>query len=321
MVEKSPPAVHEYIVPLGVSAAVPSGDRHFASVAFVAERFVVLFDCGEGTQFRLLDAGIKTSRIAAIAISHAHGDHYLGLPGLLSTMTMQHRTEPLTLICPTSIAVLLEAMPGIGGDYRPFELDVRAIEADFTAGELFTTGAGDPDTGCTIAAEALDHTIETYGYRLTRPDRPGNLDVERARALGVTDYEDYRRLKEGKAVRSITGDAIRPDAVVSDPVPGRVFAYVSDSRPCDAAVRLGRNADLLYHEATFGAERTDRANETGHSTAAQAAGVARRADVARLLLGHFSARYDDASVLETEARSVFANTAAARELERYYLDA
>src|SRR5690606_35237597 len=148
----------EYIVPLGTSAAVPSGGRHFASVAFVAETYVVLFDCGEGTQFRLIDAGIRTSRIRVIAISHLHGDHYLGLPGLLSTMVMQQREHPLVLIAPAPLEGVLNALPGIGSEGRPFEIDFRLIEADFTSGRVFRTSTGAEGGGFSIDAAALEHT-------------------------------------------------------------------------------------------------------------------------------------------------------------------
>jgi ribonuclease Z len=311
----------EYIVPLGTSAAVPSGGRHFASIAYVAEKYVVLFDCGEGTQFRLIEAGIRTSRIRVIAISHLHGDHYLGLPGLLSTMVMQQRENPLALIAPAPLEGVLAALPGIGSERRPFEIDFRKIEAEFSSGRVYRHAAEtSADTGgFSISAAALDHTVTAYGFRLQADDRPGNLDIEKAIALGVTDHDDYRALKSGKSVQATDGRIILPPDVVSPPVPGASFAYVSDSRPSTAATELASEVDLLYHEATFGEDERDRALATGHSTAKEAGEVAARASARCLVLGHFSARYPDAEVLAEEARAVFPQVESAKELERYYL--
>jgi ribonuclease Z len=310
----------EYIVPLGVSAAVPSSGRHFAAVAFVAETFVVLFDCGEGTQFRLIDAGIRTSRVGAIAITHLHGDHYLGLPGLLSTMAMQHRSEPLYIIAPTPLAETLATLPGIGRDRRPFEVTIRELPPDFTSGPVLRWHADTRSAGFTVHAAALDHSIAAYGYAIHCAARPGKLDVEAAAALGVTSYVAYRRLKAGETVTGSGGRTVRPKDVVSDDIPGASFAYVSDTRPCDAAVKLAADVDLLYHESTFLQIEIDRAIKTGHSTAREAGEIAAAARARRLVLGHFSARYDDSSVLADEARSVFSPVDAAEELKRYYLD-
>ena len=308
----------EYIVPLGVSAAVPSAGRHFASVAYVAEQYVVLFDCGEGTQFRLLDAGIRLSRIQVIAITHLHGDHYLGLPGLLSTMAMQQRQDPLTVVCPEPLEELIYSMPGIGRDRGPFEVRFVGIAPDFTSGRVLQWDRGG-QTGFSLDAAALDHTIEAYGYRLRANDRPGHLDVDAARALGVEGHEAFRALKSGTAVRVSAGELVQPEQVVSAPTPGPSVAYVSDSRPCPGAVQVSRGVDLLYHEATFADSESERAQRTGHSTARQAAEIAAQASVGKLVLGHFSARYPDASVLADEARTVFDKSYAAEELQRYYL--
>ena len=315
----------EYIVPLGVSAAVPANDRHFASVAFVAENFVVLFDCGEGTQFRLASAGIRTSRIRAIAITHLHGDHYLGLPGLLSTMSMQRRTEPLTVVAPQALADVISLLPGIGNERRPFQLDIRGLQDGFTSGNVlrwdYPTGrdSGAP-AGFSIEAGVLDHSVVAYGYRLRCHDRPGRLDVSAADGLGVTSHEDYRRLKEGGSVIGLTGKIVSSSDVVSPATAGAAFAYVSDTRPCDSGVALARDVDLLYHESTFMHSDLDRAIRTGHSTALEAGEVAAAAGARRLVLGHFSARYKDVSVLVTEAKAAFSRVDAAEELRRYYLD-
>lgn len=294
---------------------MPSGGRHFASVAYVAERGVVLFDCGEGTQFRLIEAGIRTSRIRVIAISHLHGDHYLGLPGLLSTMVMQGRESPLVLIAPAPLESVLASLPGIGQERRGFEVDFRKIAPDFTSGRVYRHDA--EGNGFTITAAALEHGVPAYGFRLQFDDHPGNLDVAKAESLGVTDHNDYRAWKSGETVRTADGRIIPPTEVVSPGAAGASFAYVSDSRPADAAVALAADVDLLYHEATFADADLDRALVTDHSTAREAGEVAARAAVGRLMLGHFSARYADAEVLAEEARAAFPRVESAIELERY----
>src|SRR5690606_32546865 len=144
-------------------------------------------------------------RIRVIAISHLHGDHYLGLPGLLSTMVMQQREHPLVLIAPAPLEGVLNALPGIGSEGRPFEIDFRLIEADFTSGRVFRTSTGAEGGGFSIDAAALEHTATAYGFRLQCDDQPGNLDIEKAVALGVTehdDFRDYRALKSGKSVQT-----------------------------------------------------------------------------------------------------------------------
>jgi ribonuclease Z len=234
---------------------------------------------------------------------------------------MQQRENPLVLIAPAPLEEVLALLPGIGTERRPFEIDFRAIESHFTSGRVYRNA---PETsvgtgGFSITAAALDHTVTAYGFRLQADDRPGNLDVEKAVGLGVTEHDDYRALKSGKSVQATDGRIILPPDVVSPPVSGSSFAYVSDSRPCAAATELASEVDLLYHEATFGEDDRERALATGHSTAREAGEVAARASARRLVLGHFSARYPDAEVLADEARAVFPRVESAKELERYYL--
>ncbi len=299
------------VIPLGTASAIPTRARHLASTAVLCGGSMVLFDCGEGTQFRLMDAGLKRSRIDAICITHLHGDHYFGLMGILSSMTLLKREAPLTLVGPAGIEAILEALPGVRAEERTFPIDYVVLWDDLTRAVVYET-----DT-YTVEARPVDHRVFTVGYRFQEKTKPGHLDVERARALGVTDYRHYRALKAGETVTLDDGRRVLPEAVVGPPRPGPAFAYVTDTRPCEAAATLARGAALLYHEATFGDDMPQRAAETGHSTARQAAGIALRAQVQKLILGHFSARYKDVSGLVEEARSVFKNTEAAEELKRY----
>lgn len=299
------------IIPLGTASAMPARERHLSSTAVVCGGSMVLFDCGEGTQFRMIQAGLKRTRFDAVFITHLHGDHYFGLMGLLSTLALLNRTAPLTLVGPAGIEALLQALPGVRADELTFPIEHVTLWDDLVHETVFETDE------YTVEARPVEHRVFTVGYRFQEKTRPGRLDVDRARALGVTEYRHYRALKAGEAVTLDDRRVVLPEAVVGPPRPGRAFAYITDTRPCETAVTLARDAALLYHEATFGDDLLERAVDTAHSTARQAAEIARRAGVEKLILGHFSARYKDVSGLVKEARSVFQNTEAAEELKRY----
>lgn len=302
------------IIPLGIASASPTRQRHLSGLVLRRQGQLLLFDCGEGTQYQLLRAGLSPSRLAAIFITHLHGDHFYGLPGLLSTMTLHDRTAPLHLVGPAGLKAFVTSLPGLGeNDAPPFPQHFTELEKSFGHAVVFDR----PDFF--VEARPLEHRVFTAGYRFQEKPRPGRLDAERARALGVTDPRDFGRLKRGEAVTGANGHRIRPEEVVGPEQPGRAFAYVTDTAPCAGGIALARDADLLYHDATFDDAYVDRAEETGHATARQAAEVARRAGAGRLLLGHFSARYDDPAPLVAEARAVFKNTEAAEELKCYPL--
>jgi len=305
--------VDTVIVPLGIASAIPTRHRHLSALALFREGRLLLFDCGEGTQFQLLHAGLNRVRIDAIFITHFHGDHYLGLMGLLSTMAMMNRTSPLTVIGPRGIADVIESLPGLSARWLTFDVQYVEVDEDFSKMIVLDT----PDFY--VEARPLDHRIFSIGYCYREKPRPGHLDVKRAHKLGITDYTQYRMLKSGKPVMSPGGREVHPAEVIGPETPGVSFAYVMDTRPCENSRILSRNVDLLYHEATFTSDMQHQAIETGHSTAREAAEIASRAGVTRLLLGHFSARYSDPEQLVEEARAVFKNTAAAEELKRYKL--
>ncbi len=302
------------VIPLGTASAVPTSDRHLSALAVERKGRVLLFDCGEGTQYRLMDAGLSRARIDAIFITHLHGDHCYGLPGLLSTLALQQRTDPVTLVVPTGGRALVEAIPGIALDDLPYPLRITELGADLTAATAYETDE------LTVEARPLAHRNFAMGFRLQERTRPGRFYPERARALGVPEGPTFGRLKAGESVTTDDGTTVRPEQVLGPPRPGVSMAYVTDTRPCDGGRALADDADLLYHDATFTDALHDRAVETGHSTAREAAEVARDADVGRLLLGHISARYDDPTPLAVEATAVFPDSSVAEELRRYVLD-
>ena len=302
------------IIPLGTASAIPTRNRHMASVALRRKGQLLLFDCGEGTQMQLLRAGLKRSRIEGIFITHFHGDHFYGLMGVLSTLMLLERREPLTIVGPAGIEDIVSAMPGL--ETGRLSYPVEYVEL----GEALERKVVLETPEYTVQAQPLEHRCFTAGFRFQEKPRSGHLDVERANALGVTDYAHYRQLKAGQAVHLEDDTTVQPEEVVGPERPGSSFAYVMDTRPCEGGVDLARNADLLYHEATFTDDLHERAIQTGHSTTREAAEVAREAGAGRMLIGHFSARYTETETLVQEARRTFSNTEAAEELKRYVLD-
>ncbi len=298
------------VIPLGTSGAVPAHGRHLAACALRRGGRVFLFDCGEGTQYRLMHAGLRRSRIASVFITHLHGDHLYGLPGLLSTMALQDRTAPLTVVGPEGLRTAMQALPGLRDGALPFEVDYVEVGEGLEREVVFEDG------GCTVEARPLKHRVFVMGFRYEEKVRPGRVDAARAEALGV-EPRQIGALVRGEAVTTAAGRIVRPEEVVGPERPGVAVAYCLDTAPCDGARALADGADLLVHDATFAEEHAGRAAETGHSTARQAAEVARDAGARRLLLTHFSARYDDLAPLVEEARSVFENADAAEELRTY----
>ena len=298
---------------LGTSAAMPAHGRHLSGTVVQWGPRTVLLDCGEGTQFRLAAAGVSAARLDLVAITHLHGDHVFGLPGLVSTLALQGRAAPLVVAGPEGLGEMLRALLGPSLDRLPFPFELRLWPHD---GARATDGrfAVWTDEALVATARPLAHRIPTMGYRLEDAPRRGNLDADAARALGISDVADFRRLKKGLDVTAPDGRLVRSADVVSPPPPPRAFAYVLDTAPCDGATELSRGAALVLHDATFSDAFAARAAETGHSTARQAAGTAAAAGAARLLLTHLSARHADTAPLVAEARTVFASTDAAEEL-------
>lgn len=302
------------VIPLGTASALPTEERHLSALAVERKGRIFLFDCGEGTQYRLQDAGLKRTRVDAIFITHLHGDHCYGLPGLLATLTLQQRTDPVTLVLPVGGRAMLEAVPGDAPDDLPYPLHVIELGEEFEREEVFGTDE------LTVTARPLDHRDVTVGFRLQERTRPGRFKPDRARALGVPEGPAFGRLQAGESVTTTEGTTVRPDQVMGAPRPGVAVAYVTDTRPCKGGRALAADVDLLYHDATFTDALHARAVQTGHTTAREAAEVARDADVGHLLLGHLSARYHDPGPLLKEAQAVFANVSVAEELRRYELD-
>lgn len=266
---------------LGTSGAVPTPSRNPTGIHLNREGVEVLFDVGEGIQRQMMRFGTGFG-VDYVFVTHLHGDHYYGLPGLLETLAFTDRTEPLTVVAPADRAERLERFVRMVVDRTPFPLRVAGVdpgEVALRSGEF------------EIRAIPADHDTVAVGYLLAEDDRPGRFDRERALELGVPEGPLFGRLHRGEIVELEDGTVVEPGEVVGSARPGRTIAYTGDTRPSEAVVEAVAGADLLVHDATFGDDLADRAADTGHSTARQAGRVARDANVDRLALVHTSPRY------------------------------
>ncbi len=300
------------IVPLGVASATPTAVRHLPSVALWREGDVHLFDCGENTQMRMLQAGLKRSKIENIFISHFDVDHFSGLIGLLSTLQLQRRDRALNIIGPKGIKEYVEWNINFTNTELSYDLSFVEVEEDFESQRVV-----DEDEYY-VEARPLNHTKFCMGFRFQEKDKPGKVDAEKAEALGITDDAQYKALKAGEDIELADGKVIKSYDIVGHPRPGDSFAYITDTKYCPNAVKLAMNTNILYHEATFSESLADKASETGHSTSGDAARVATEAQTKLLVIGHFSARYTNPFVLLREARAKFFPAWLATELRPIY---
>jgi ribonuclease Z len=289
---------------LGTSASRPTVERNVTALALVREGETLLFDCGEGTQRQMMRYGVSFA-LHDIFFTHLHADHLLGMIGLLRTMALQARVEPIRLWGPKGAARMLRRAAELGADRVGFPVEMLEVQPGVPIRRL----------GYTIIPFAVDHGPgAALGYAVAEEERRGRFNPELARAIGIPEGPLWGQLHRGLPVTLADGQVIDPTVVVGSMRPGRKVVVSGDTRPCDATAEIAQGADVLVHEATFAEEEAARARETGHSTAREAAEVARRAGVGRLILTHFSARYSrDASDLLREARELFGHTTVAKD--------
>jgi len=300
------------IIPLGTSSGKPTLNRNVSATAVVGEGEWWLFDCGEATQIQIARAGISPHKLAGIFITHLHGDHFNGLPGLLSTMALDKREHGLTLVGPPGIRDYLELLGRLRILFVNYPLKIRELGAESFLGKPVEQVY--ESARYTIVTRPLDHRIFALGYRVEEKLKPGRFNLEKARQLGIPVGPLYGMLQSGNEVRLADGRVIKPADVLGPPRRGKSVSYCLDTRPCENAVELARETDLLIYEATFTHEYIEEARLYGHSTAGQAAVVAREANARQLLITHFSSRYPDPRPLLEEARSVFPATTMADDL-------
>jgi ribonuclease Z len=281
---------------LGTSASRPTVERNVASLSLVREGETMLFDCGEGTQRQMMRYHVSFA-LNDVFFTHFHADHLIGVIGLLRTLSLQGREEPLRLWGPRGGARVLRGAASFGADRPTFPVEIAELEP----------GQRLQRSGYQIVPFAVDHGgPPSFGYALIEDERKGRFNPDHARELGIPEGPLWGRIHRGLAVTLDDGRTIEPGELVGPTRPGRRVVITGDTRPCDTTVAAATGADLLVHEATFGDEEAERAVQTGHSTAREAGGVAKAAGVRRLVLTHFSARYSrDATELEKEAKTVF----------------
>lgn len=302
------------IVPLGVASATPTATRHLPSFALWREGAISLFDCGENTQMRMLQAGMKRSRVDHIFISHFDVDHISGLIGLLSTLQLQRRDRELVIVAPAGIQ-----------DYVEYNLSFGKVDLQFSIrfveiGEDFEGGVVLDEEEFYVEARPLKHNRFCLGYRYQEKDKPGKVDADKAREMGIDQDWQYKDLKAGKDVTLEDGSVVPSSEIVGHPRPGDSFAYITDSSYSPNSVKLAMNTNILVHEATFSANLADKASETGHSTSLDAARVANESQTKLLVITHFSARYTNPFVLLREARQEFFPAWLASELRPIFTD-
>ncbi|MBN1426115.1 ribonuclease Z [Candidatus Fermentibacteria bacterium] len=298
------------VVFLGTSSGMPTRQRNVASIAIRPSKCTewLLIDCGEGTQHQILrNDAVRLGRIKKVFLTHLHADHILGLPGLVASRGLHSTHEAMRIFGPEGAGEFLTAVLALSHTHLPFPIEVQAV----------VPGLVHRAPAYSVFCALLEHRIPTFGYRIQEPDRPGTLDVAAARARGVPDGPLLGRLKRGETIVLDDGTEVRGGELCAPAQRGPSVAMCLDTMPCDAAVELAASADLLIHEATFAEEDRTRAPEHWHSTAVQAAQIALRAGVGRLILTHFSARYDAASGGTArhvaEARAIFPVTEAAED--------
>jgi len=290
---------------LGSSSATPSPDRHHTSQVLTIGNQINLIDCGENTQMQLMRYKVKHQRISNIFISHLHGDHYFGLFGLLSTMHLQQRTQPLNLFGPPGLAEILTTQFRYSRTQLSFKLIFHDL--DTTVHEQIYE-----DKAITVHTLPMQHRIECCGFLFR--EKPKLRHLIKDKLPSFLTYPQLVSLKFGEDILDETGNLLVTNAdVTSNPKRSRSYAYCSDTRYKEDILPYIKQVDLLYHEATFLDELREQATYTMHSTALQAATLAQKAEVKRLLIGHFSVRYRDLTPLLLEAKSIFDNTQLATE--------
>ncbi|EEW53460.1 ribonuclease Z [Limosilactobacillus antri] len=296
---------------LGTGAGSPSKQRNVSSIALrlLEERNAIwLFDVGEATQHQILNTTIRPRKIEKIFITHLHGDHIFGLPGLLSSRSFQGGNEPLTIYGPVGIKRFVTTALQVSESRLSYPLHFVEIDHE---GEVFH------DQGFTVTAKKLDHKIACYGYRVVEADHPGELQVDKLRALNIPSGPVYGQLKAGKEVTLADGRTVNGRDFIGAPQKGRIVTICGDTRKTANAVELARDADILVHESTFAKDEAKLARSYYHSTSLQAAEIAKRAGAKRLLLNHISARYAGRAAyqLAYQVRDVFPATRVVNDFD------
>ena len=299
---------------LGTGAGMPSKDRNTSSILlelYEQRGTSWMFDCGEATQHQILKTTIKPRKIEKIFITHLHGDHIFGLPGLLSSRSFLAGEDLLTIYGPPGIKAFIEMSLSISNTHIKYPLVIEEIKE----GIIFE------DDQFIVTAKMLEHVVPSFGYRIEQKDMPGELLIDQALALGVPKGPLLKRLKNGENVMLENGAVVNSRDVVGPPKKGMIITILGDTNYCKASIDLAMGADVLVHEATFDHQTEDLAASYGHSTNTEAATIAKNAHVKALILNHISARFlgKDLEHLLVQAKQIFENTYIAADFSQYAL--
>lgn len=289
------------IIFLGTSSAVPTLERNHPSIALRAFAEVMLFDCGEGTQRQLIEAKISPMKITKIFISHFHGDHILGLGGLIQSLGFRGREKDLDIYGPKGLQRIINAISNFGYFQINYNLNIHEIDD----GTIIETEE------YVVECAKVEHNIPSYAYSIREKKKPLFLR-KKAEELGIPPGPLYGKLHKGEEVE-FEGRIIKPEQVLGEAKKGKKISYSGDTRPCEAMIRLARDSDILIHESTYEAEDYQRAVDNAHSTSVEAAEIAREANVNELVLTHISTRYTSDENILSEAQKVFKNTKVAKD--------
>lgn len=293
------------IIFLGTGGSWPTIKRNVSSVAVKRGKEVILFDCGEGTQRQFQKSKLSYMQISKIFITHFHGDHFLGIPGLVQTMQLNDRESPLHIYGPKGMIDLTKQLLSLGYFKPSYEIFAHEIdegdELDFKDYK--------------IKPFRVSHGVPSIGYSLVENKRPGKFDKEKALELGVPEGPLFSKIQKGQTVTLRDGKKITPDMILGKPRNGRKIVISGDTRPTGKIIDISKNADVLIHEATFSSEFKDIASDYGHSTAFDAANIANKAKVKKLFLTHISPRHLNSSELEEEAKKVFKNSFVPKDFQ------
>ncbi|HEX2022004.1 MAG TPA: ribonuclease Z [Candidatus Thermoplasmatota archaeon] len=304
------------LVFLGTGASWPSVERNVPAVALKRGSEIVLFDCGEGTQRQFQRSTVSYMQVRHIFVTHLHMDHFLGLPGLVQTMKLNERREPLSIYGPPGMRQWAERLGLVEPEERkPASRGRGAGRAGGMRVEVheIQSGAVVQLEGYRVEAKEVRHTAYALAYALVEDPRPGRFNKPRALELGVPEGKMFGQLQRGEAVTLDDGRIVTPEMVLGPTRRGRKVVYTGDCVPCEQTVELAQGADVLVHESTYANDFPD-ANKHGHSTAAQAAFIAKAARVSTLYLTHISPRYTSAKPLVEEARKIFPESHEAHDL-------
>jgi ribonuclease Z len=292
------------VVFLGTAGSVPTPKRSLPAILIQRKGEQIMFDCGEGVQRQIIKAKAGFHRKMKVFITHMHGDHVLGLPGLLQTMALLDRERKLDVYGPPGIKRFLEDIRETVQFVLTFPMEIH---------EIHEAGVVREEQEYVIQAVWANHVIPSLAYALVEKPRPGKFHPEKAKALGIPEGSLWSKLQHGHDVKLPDGRVVKPEDVTGPLRLGRKIVYTGDTRPFKGFVKLATGADLLIHDATLDEKLAERAEEDGHSTPEQAARNAKKAKVKQLILTHLSARYDDASILLEQAQKIFKNTQVAED--------